>query len=200
MKQLENRNQLPLLLNELGLAGEGVEVGVRKGDYSVLILQRSRLSRFFSVDPWMEFSRREWDDKANVTQAQQDTIYKLAVQQLCPFHLRSVVLRMMSSEASHLFREEQLDFVYLDAQHHLEGIQADLELWFPKVKKGGIFAGHDYLDGEIEGVGNFGVKFAVDYFVKRTAHQLFVTTKEEWPTWYFVKGIKNGRIEDLCNV
>jgi len=186
MKQLKSRNQLPLLLNELGLIGEGVEVGVRKGDYSVVLLQRSKLARLFSVDPWMEFPKEEWDDKANVTQAQQDAIYKLAVQQLCPFRLRSVIMRMTSSDAASHFKHEEMDFVYLDAQHHFYGIQSDLQLWYPIVKKGGVLAGHDYLDGEIEGVGSFGVKSAVDWFLGGRLHKLFVT-EEEWPTWYFVK-------------
>lgn len=33
-----------------------------------------------------------------------------------------------------------------DARHDYCGVAEDLELWWPKVKPGGIFAGHDYID------------------------------------------------------
>jgi len=53
------------------------------------------------------------------------------------------------------------------------------------LKKGGLFAGHDYLDGDLP-QGKFGVKSAVNDFLKAYPHKLFVTP-EVWPTWYFIK-------------
>jgi hypothetical protein len=47
-------------------------------------------------------------------------------------------------KASELYEDESLDFVFLDASHKYDDIKADLFAWYPKVKKGGIFAGHDY--------------------------------------------------------
>jgi len=37
-----------------------------------------------------------------------------------------------------------LDWVYIDADHRLKGIRADLKAWGPKVKSGGWIMGHDY--------------------------------------------------------
>jgi hypothetical protein len=45
-----------------------------------------------------------------------------------------------------MFAAESLDFVYLDANHNLENITRDIRLWWPKVKPGAIFGGHDYYD------------------------------------------------------
>ena len=36
--------------------------------------------------------------------------------------------------------------VYLDACHTYDCVTKDLQAWFPKVKKGGVMAGHDYLN------------------------------------------------------
>jgi len=47
--------------------------------------------------------------------------------------------------ASKLFPEEFFDFIYLDARHNYEGIKEDLHAWYPKLKQGGLFAGHDFL-------------------------------------------------------
>lgn len=38
----------------------------------------------------------------------------------------------------------QPDMVFLDAGHKYEDIKADIAAWLPRVKKGGILAGHDY--------------------------------------------------------
>ena len=51
---------------------------------------------------------------------------------------------MDSNEAAEYIDDDSLDFIFLDA--YLSGQQAknDLDVWYPKVKDGGIFAGHDW--------------------------------------------------------
>ena len=56
-----------------------------------------------------------------------------------------------------------MDFVYIDARHDYESVLEDLDAWCPKMKPGGIIAGHDYVDGMFA-QGDFGVKSAVDEF------------------------------------
>lgn len=61
--------------------------------------------------------------------------------------------------AAKLFADHSLDFVFIDANHEYDSVVHDLATWAPKVKPGGLFAGHDY-----QGHGWDGVKMAVDEF------------------------------------
>jgi len=60
--------------------------------------------------------------------------------------LRSIIkpIRLTSEEASFMYEDESLDFVFIDASHKYEDVVQDMRLWFPKVKGGGMFCGHDY--------------------------------------------------------
>lgn len=60
--------------------------------------------------------------------------------------LKGVVtpIRLESAKASKIYEDESLDFVFIDAAHDYENVMLDLKSWYPKVKKGGYFAGHDY--------------------------------------------------------
>ena len=53
-------------------------------------------------------------------------------------------IKMDSATASLKFDNESIDVIFLDADHSYKSVKKDLECWYPKVKKGGILAGHDY--------------------------------------------------------
>lgn len=42
------------------------------------------------------------------------------------------------------FKNESLDFVYIDGNHSNDSVKDDIICWMPKVKKNGILSGHDY--------------------------------------------------------
>lgn len=56
------------------------------------------------------------------------------------------------------FKDDSIDFLFIDGDHEYSGIKADLKFWFPKIKNGGIIAGHDYNEPSC------GVRQAVDEF------------------------------------
>ena len=53
-------------------------------------------------------------------------------------------IRMESTKAATLYEDNSLDFVFIDGSHEYEDVLADLQAWFPKIKKGGHIAGHDF--------------------------------------------------------
>ena len=64
-------------------------------------------------------------------------------------------IRMTSLDAVSLYENRSLDFIFIDASHEYEDVKKDIIGWYPKLKLGGIIAGHDYTSYD-------GVKQAVD--------------------------------------
>lgn len=160
---LPTRTELPVLLNERGLFGCGVEVGVKEGEFSEAVLTYWRGRHLISIDPWLTDTAEAYVDIANVPQNQHERFYEGACSRLSRFGERSSVWRMTSLEAAPRIPRYSLDFVYLDARHDFASVLEDLDAWFDRVRPGGIIAGHDYLDGSYA-AGKFGVKSAVDAF------------------------------------
>ena len=49
-----------------------------------------------------------------------------------------------SVEMARTYEDDSLDFVFIDGDHRYESVKADILAWLPKMKAGGILAGHDY--------------------------------------------------------
>jgi len=177
---ISHRDELGNLLNELQLLGEGAEIGVCRGKYSCQLLKTWHGRLLHLVDPWRKLS--DYRDGLNVSDRENEHRYQETLIRLKIFSERFRIHRKLSAEAVDAFSDKSLDFVYIDANHEYRHIRADLELWYPKIRSGGVFAGHDFIDG-INVNGIFGVKTAVEEFV--ASKQLtFQVTEEEFPTWY----------------
>ena len=181
-----SRRELPILLNRRRLLGCGVEVGVKTGDFSEMLLDRWRGRHLVSVDPWSEAPAEEYVDLANVAQEEHDRYHAIARDRLLRFGDRSTIWRMTSSEAAPRVLHHSLDFAYIDARHDYDSVREDLELWVDRVRPGGVLAGHDYVDGNlVDGV--FGVRSAVDdFFGERGVRVRATFTDPPWFSWWVV--------------
>jgi hypothetical protein len=187
IEHVYRREEIPLLLNSLGLLGTGIEVGVRKGDFSEWLLEIWTGERLISIDPWQADAPERYVDISNVTQDEHDWNYEETRRRLARFGGRSEIWRSTGEDAAPSFPPECLDFVYLDARHDEASVLADLECWWPRIRRGGIMSGHDYLDGVLP-EGDFGVRSAVDAFFGRLALEVRATMDDEaWPSWIVVK-------------
>lgn len=150
--------------------GEGVELGVAAGEFSAAILANGKCSRLWSVD--------RWSDHHNLEE------YKEAASKLANAGRgRCVPLRMSFDEALRLFTDESLNFVYIDGYAHTgQESGKTLDDWWPKLRPGGIFAGHDYCDKWPKTIE------AVDTFAKQHGCQIQVTGGgDQYPSWWIEK-------------
>ncbi len=184
---VHRREELPLLLNSLGLEGTGVELGVRKGHFSEHILEYWSGTRLISVDPWSAAPADEYVDISNVSQDEHDVNHLETNRRLERFGTRSEVWRQTGAGASAHLPSESLDFVYLDARHDFESVREDIAARWPLVRPGGMLAGHDYVDGLLP-TGVYGVKRAVDGFFAGLGLPVHSTTDDApYLSWIVVK-------------
>jgi hypothetical protein len=183
---LVSRNEVGHWLNWQGLVGQAVEIGVLRGGFSAQILGTWEGARLTCVDPWREFPSDEYVDNANFSQGDHEKNFEETTRRLAGYGPRSRILRKTSQEGAGEFPNESLDFVYIDAQHHYEAVREDIRLWYPKVKRGGVLGGHDYLDGVVAN-SLFGVKRAVDEFAAEQGLKMIATREPVFKSWFLRK-------------
>jgi len=181
--QITDRLNFGKLFTKLGYTGNGAEIGVQRGDFSAVIRNTWKNGTIHLIDRWKY--DEEYLDVANISYREQLNNYLYVVTRFSE-NYDVKIYRMDSVEATNHFPDEYFDWIYIDADHSYEGCKRDLNAWYPKLKKGGMLCGHDFLDGEIP-AGVFGVKSAVEEFLKEKNAELFVTQEQEWKSWYFLK-------------
>jgi len=208
--QYSTRNKLINLFEEKRLLNKGAEIGVYAGDYSKEIINIWK-GDLILVDPWRKTNENEYRDVTNFSdlELQMYDCFKKLKEYINRVHF----LRTTSQAAAELIKDESLDFVYIDANHKYDFVKQDIELWFPKIRKDGIIAGHNYLkidwynndalaangkDKYIYGhnhenpnvfdnyLGVFGVNAAVDEFCKKFNLKLNLTD-EFYSSWFITK-------------
>jgi hypothetical protein len=169
------------LLSYLPKHGIVAEIGVQRGEFANLILQITEPKHLYLIDCWERQDNRVYCDTAN--DRDHDEFYN-HVKSMFASNPNVTILRMYSDEAVKLFQDERFDWIYLDANHCYESVAQDLVMWWPKIKAGGFFCGHDYVLGQ-----GFGVHEAVNEFLDQQQLPLhFLTTGDFWESW----GIKKG--------
>jgi len=68
-RQLQSRGDIPSYLNDLGLVGEAVEIGVRRGHFSQHILHKWEGRTLHLVDPWIHQPSDLYNDISNMGEA-----------------------------------------------------------------------------------------------------------------------------------
>ena len=177
------------LLRSLHLSGAAAELGVKDGRFTKEILKGwQQCSEYVQVDLWQP--RSNYDDLANMNQSMHHT-FRIAAKHAMSdmvnlrYAGRGTQCHKSTSACAQQFPDNHFDFIYVDARHDRLGVLEDLHMWWPKLKSGGVMAGHDYstqvepdivwdphntgqnwtlnFDGSVDGSGR-AVKGAVDDF------------------------------------
>lgn len=179
--RLSRHGGLTKLWAELGYK-KLAEIGTEQGKFADEIVRDNPGAYLWCIDPYQAYDRYE----QHQTQEKLDRFYAEAQQRLKD---RAYMLRLPSLEAVKHFDDDSLDAVFIDANHAYEYVKADIEAWAPKVRRGGMVAGHDYKpEGQERKPLPFGVIEAVNEYT--AAHQIapfFLCKRDRCPTWFYIK-------------
>lgn len=121
---------------------KGAEIGVSQGRFTMYLCATMHDMKMIAVDRWEEQPSHEsegwvgWDHAGSLQRFQQNCAQF--------FDGRVAIHQMDSAEAAIVADDSSLDFVFIDADHSYDSCKRDIEAWYPKVRKGGLVAGHDY--------------------------------------------------------
>eukprot|EP00741_Cyanophora_paradoxa_P010724 tig00020538_g10366.t1 len=175
------------VLNELGLVGVGAEVGVQRALHAEDIMLSWGGRRLVLIDAWHSAHETAYEDTADVPLPDHEANMAQAQRRMAPFAPRVEFLREWSLKAASKYPDSHFDFIYLDARHDYEGIRDDIVAWYPKLRSGGILAGHDWLDGHFMGT-QYGVRRAVGEFAAREGKRVgCMECHSDWPSWFLLK-------------
>ena len=155
--------------------GIGIELGVGRGGYSLEICRRSPLSKIYGIDRYTDKTHTE-EQMKNMLSLLEDEI-KTG---------RYTFLRGTFESHVNSFDDETFDFIFIDGYANSgQENGKTLDDWWPKLKPGGIFSGHDYCDRYYQ------TKNVVDKFINIHDLELYtideLTSENDYPSWYTFK-------------
>ena len=75
-------------------------------------------------------------------------LYEITNKNLSPLSdkINYEIIKLSSEESSKNYKDDSLDFVFIDGAHEYLSVKSDINLWYPKIRKGGVICGDDYCD------------------------------------------------------
>ncbi|HZV44680.1 MAG TPA: class I SAM-dependent methyltransferase [Saprospiraceae bacterium] len=167
------------LLYRLPTEAVVAEIGVNEGDFSEKILSICRPQKLVLIDVWA--SKRYHGglfDKVKSRFAAQLQNQQMEI-------IRDLSFGAIASCPDHFF-----DWVYLDTDHTYSTTKRELDLLRPKMKPGGIIAGHDYIIGNWDAGYRYGVIEAVrEFCLAYNWEMIFLTHELDIPPSFAIREI-----------
>ena len=119
----------------------GVEIGVSLGLNAESILKELNIEKLYLIDIWINYLNSK-HDKSTESMTKD---YKLVLKKFRNNN-KIEIIKDYSINAVKNLNDNSLDFVYIDGNHSYQYVYKDIEVWTPKVKIGGVIAGHDIFN------------------------------------------------------
>ena len=161
LKIIPNREDLLKLLPKNGIVAE---LGVNKGDFSQQILKITQPKLLILIDTWDSDNRKY------------NFVNKRFTQEMDSGKIK--IIRGRSEKEIQKFSNEYFDWIYIDTTHAYSQTLQELELCRLKVKQGGVIAGHDYCQGNINKAIPYGIVLAVNKFCLKYDWEFIYLTHE----------------------
>ena len=129
--------------NDKGLVG--AEIGVLYGLHAATIFRNLNIKKLYLIDTYEEYGNYGFPAKRNRTG---NLIREMAKHRLRKHDNKLIWIQKYSNDAINDVPDD-LDFVYIDGNHEYQYVSKDIELYYPKVKKGGFIGGHDINNPEV---------------------------------------------------
>ncbi len=158
----------------------GAEIGIGEGAHASFYLSVLDIDVIFLIDPYIVYeNERIIVSEEGIKKREKEAHIKLA-----EYKHKITWIKEKSTDAAELIADNSLDFVYIDGNHAYEFVTKDISLYYPKVKEGGLFSGHDY---------NYeSVKKAVNEFVNKQKLKLhtehYANGKKNFDWWIWKTG------------
>ena len=136
--QQEGLAKLCQWANDRGASSKAVEIGAYSGEGTEVIARYFK--EVLAVDPWL--NGYDINDVAS-QQCPMKFVFE-AFQERTKSLGNVSFKRGKSLDAVEFVRDESVDLVYVDGDHRYEAVLADIQGWKPKLRKGGVMAGHDW--------------------------------------------------------
>lgn len=138
-------------INQLGNNIKGAEIGVYHAQSSCTLLQRClNIDTIYLVDPYLPYKDEISDKFIDEKEIEYAKLVAKHHVRYSGFKEKAVFIETNEQHAVESFDDESLDFVYLDAWSSLIDVIPQLNRWIPKVRKGGIIAGHDWDNPDLQ--------------------------------------------------
>ncbi len=125
-----------------------VEVGSWKGRsisfFLTEMLNQNKQFCTFCVDTWNGSEEHQHMDCVS-----DDRLYSIFMENTKPVRDWFTPIRMPSTQAAKFFPNNSITAAFIDAAHDYESVKNDISAWLPKIRRGGLIMGHDYLYGGV---------------------------------------------------
>lgn len=157
---------------------KGIEIGVYEGEHAKYLLNSKTADFLFLVDDYKYYDevREKFSDAFT---RDVDKAKEIMLRVLEQWEDKYELIELNSDDAHIRFKKEQVDFVYIDGGHSYEQVRKDIANYWWKVKKGGMFGGHDFTNGvgdETKGV----VKAVMEFVIENNLKDSFHTHGFDW--------------------
>jgi hypothetical protein len=150
-KNCDAQSLVHLINLTLGKDVVGAEVGIERAEsFCTLLNQCPNIKVLYGIDKWLpykDYFNEPYGVPAYEIDEKEADFIKIVALHNIKFSgnkEKAVIIENDSSDAVKIFEDESLDFVFLDTYLTIDQAKKDLEEWYPKVRKGGIFSGHDW--------------------------------------------------------
>ena len=167
-------------LNSLNRPCSAVEIGVNKGEYLFAMVEYCRQVVWFGVDPYQTY--KTFSDMVTIPDVNEfNLMYNTLVQKIASHRDRDRIKLIRKPSVEAVDDITKVDLVYIDGNHSYESVKEDIAAWEPKVRVGGIIAGHDYNKAKDRHRKIFsGVIQAVDEYAAANNRSLLVNVPGNW--------------------